>query len=53
MSRIAFLGRLFSIMVTTRSCPGALCGLIRLIAFFISAGVRAVTGGDSWQGAFK
>jgi hypothetical protein len=52
-SRIVFLGRFFSIMATIRSCPGALCGLSRFIAFFISTGGKALTGGDSWQGAFK
>jgi hypothetical protein len=40
-------------MATIRSCPVALCGLSRFIAFFISAGVRAVTGSDGWHGAVK
>jgi hypothetical protein len=53
MSRMAFLGRFFSIMATIRSCPGALCGVSRYIAFFISTVVKALTGSDSWQGAFR
>jgi hypothetical protein len=53
MRRMAFLGRFFSIMTTIRPCPGALCGLSKFIAFVISTGVKAPTGGDSWQGAFQ
>jgi hypothetical protein len=53
MSRMAFLGRLFSIVATIRSCPGALSRLSRFIAFFISTSLGALTGSDSWQGAFK
>jgi hypothetical protein len=34
MSRMSFLGRFFSIVANIRSCPGALCGLSRFIAFF-------------------
>jgi hypothetical protein len=33
MSRLAFLRRFFSIVATIRSCPGALCGLSKFIAF--------------------
>jgi ABC-type maltose transport system permease subunit len=49
MSRMAFLGRFSSIVTIIRSCPGALCVLNRFIAIFISTGVEALSGGDSWQ----
>jgi hypothetical protein len=50
---MAFLGRFFSLVATIRLCPGALSGLIRFIAYFMSTGVKALTGSDSWLGAFK
>jgi hypothetical protein len=53
MSRMSFLERFFSNVTTIRSCPGALCGLSRFVAFFISTGVKALTGSDSWQGALS
>jgi hypothetical protein len=53
MSRMAFLWRFFSVVLTIRSYPVALCRLSRFIAFFISTGVKALTGSDSWQGMFK
>jgi hypothetical protein len=53
MIRMDFLGRFLIVVATIRSCPGALCGLHRFIALFISTGVKALTGRDSSQGTFK